>query len=177
MYTHFSTPPTLLFALSISDKDHSTWGLSFKAPFNRLFLSPRSFFFLMDSKVETNLLFKKKLNSIKCLVPLWFDCRFKVQLTIKKREEEEAKRLDAVGFIGSSRQSLLLTWCDAWDNKLCSPCYKERKKKRNKNKHKVNEITQHDSSSHDKLPLPLPIKRLVVGTLGVQGRIDLPLSR
>ena len=91
MYTHFSTPPTPLFALSISDKDHSTWGLSFKAPFNRLFLSPRSFFFLMDSKVETNLLFKKKLNSIKCLVPLWFDCRFKVQLTIKKKRGRRGK--------------------------------------------------------------------------------------
>ena len=51
----------------------------------------------MDSKVENNLYFKK-LNSIKCLLPLWFDCRFKVQLTIKK-EEEEARRLDAVGFI------------------------------------------------------------------------------
>ena len=49
---------------------------------------------------------------------------------------------------------------------LC-PRYKKRKKKQNK--HKVNEITQRDSSSRDKLPLPLPIKRLVVGTLGVGG--------
>jgi len=58
---------------------------------------------------------------------------------------------------------------------LC-PRYKKRKKNE-QNKHKVNEITQRDSSSRDKLPLLLPIKRLAVGTLGVEERIDLPLSR
>lgn len=101
------------------------------------------------------------------------------QLTIK-----EGKAIRCSWFyytIGSSRQAripplLLLTCCVcvcAWDN--CVHATRNGKKKQNK--HKVNEITQRDSSSRDKLPLPLPIKRLVVGTLGVEERIDLPLSR